>query len=97
MIGTIIDHMKPKLRSKDYGGAIEQVVVEIDLILSGRQSEVMKMYPDSFEASDYILGFSLLVVFLLVGWNEFNNYRLITTKFLRTVSDNIAIKTFYSY
>ena len=40
--------MRPSLRSKKYGQAIELCVAEIDLILSGRESEIKAAYTSSF-------------------------------------------------
>jgi len=56
IIDSIINHMKTPLRARKYGSAVELCVAEIDLVLSGKASEISAAYTPSFmdEYGDYI-------------------------------------------
>lgn len=57
IIDSLIDHMKAPLRARKYGSAVELCVTEIDLVLSGKSSEIAAAYTPSFldAYGDYLL------------------------------------------
>ena len=67
-IESIINHMKTPLRSRKYGSAVELCITEIDLVLSGRSSEIAAAYTPSFtdKYGDYIFlgGFFAIAGFI---------------------------------
>ena len=48
VIHSVIAHMRKPLRSKKYGEAVELCIAEIDLILSGKASEIENAYGIQF-------------------------------------------------
>lgn len=44
VIQALIDSMKPFLRQKAYGKALELCILQIDLVLSGKRSEILSRY-----------------------------------------------------
>lgn len=72
-IDYLISQMKPDLRNREYGVAIEKSVVEIDLILSG-QSNISRQYKNSNSDGDNSPLFMVFFV-LFAGVAAFVAYR----------------------
>ena len=65
--------MKPLLREKKYGPAVELCVNEIDLVISGKKSEISSKYESEFEIGNYIflIAFISMLTFVgVIGWKE---------------------------
>jgi uncharacterized protein len=67
-IDYLINEMKPDLRSREYGSAIEKTVVEIDLILSGKSnisSQYKRRRSDSGDSADQPLFWVYIYICIL--------------------------------
>lgn len=66
-ITSITSHMNPYIRTRNFGGALERAITEIDLVLSGKENEIKQLYPEVTGGERIeILFWTVIVVVVIV-------------------------------